>query len=100
EPPVHERRTVAESKEPLARGSERIRIAIDPDERAVRRRAFEDRLGVSAVAEGAVEDASARSEVEPIEHAREEDGAVIHITLLPARPRPGPRARTACRSAL
>ena len=28
----------------------------------------------------------------PVEHTREEDGAVIHITLPPARPIAGPRA--------
>lgn len=85
EAPADERCAVAERRESLARGIERSGIAIDADERSVRRRPFEDRFRVSAVADGSVEDACTGAQRERIEHAREEDGDVIHITLLPAR---------------
>ena len=57
--------------------ADRLGIEVESDEHAVRARAIENRVGVSAAAQGPVEDHGARLEVEESEGFGEKDGFVV-----------------------
>jgi hypothetical protein len=76
---VDQRHPVAERLQHQARGRQRVPVAVEPDQAAVRRGPFQDGAGVATQADGRVAVATAGPRLQPPEHLLQQDR---HMRLL------------------